>query len=413
MGRLAHEPDAQWLAAESRALLDFARSAAVPHGFGHLDDDGHVDPARPAELWITCRMTHSFALGTLLGIPGSGPLVDHGLRALTDHFHDDEHGGWYSAVGPDGPVDDAKEAYAHAFVVLAGASATAAERPDGRELLKHALAVSEERFWREDEGAVLESWDRSFTASEAYRGANANMHTVEAYLAAADVTGEDRWLERALQITRRIVDGYAREHDWRIPEHFTASWEPLLDHHRDEPAHPFRPPGATVGHALEWARLTLHLRAGLVARGRAPESWLLEAARALVDRAVADGWHADGADGFVYTVDFDGTPIVHQRMHWVVCEAIGAAAALAQVTGEDRYVRWYRCWWDYAAEHHIQRPGAWWHELDARNRPASTTWSGKPDVYHALQATVVGRLPLAPAFAPALARGLLDTRRTE
>ena len=29
-------------------------------------------------------------------------------------------------------------------------------------------------------------------------------------------------------------------------------------------------------------------------------------------------------------------------------------------------------------------------------------WSGKPDVYHALQATLLPRLPLSPMFAAAL-----------
>jgi hypothetical protein len=34
-------------------------------------------------------------------------------------------------------------------------------------------------------------------------------------------------------------------------------------------------------------------------------------------------------------------------------------------------------------------------------------WEGKPDTYHALQATLIPRLPLAPALASALAAGLL------
>ncbi len=401
----------RWLDAEARALLDFARAAAVPAGFGYLDDDGAVDPERPVELWLTCRMTHCYALGTLLGIPGAAPLADHGMRALTTRLRDAEHGGWFSAVGTDGPVNEAKEAYAHAFVVLAAASVTAAGRPGGRELLDEALAVSTERFWREDEGAVLESWDRGFTVAEEYRGVNANMHTVEAYLAAADVTGDDVWLDRALRITRRVLDGYAREQDWRIPEHFSAGWEPLLDYNTDDRAHQFRPFGATVGHWLEWARLALHLREALIVRERPTEGWLLEAARALFDRAVADGWAVDGADGFVYTVDFAGEPVVHERMHWVACEAVGAAAALELVTGEQQYAEWYQRVWDYAATQLIQRPGAWRHELDAQNRPSARTWPGKPDIYHALQATLIPRLPLAPALAPALARGLLDVRR--
>lgn len=407
LGSGAH---ARWLETESRALLDFARAARVPHGFGYLDDAGTVAPEAPAELWITCRMTHSYALGALLGIPGCAPLADHGVRTLTDHFRDADHGGWYSAVRADGPTNDAKEAYAHAFVVLAGASATAAERPGARELLAEALQVSEERFWREDEGAVLESWDRAFTTAEEYRGVNANMHTVEAYLAAADVTGDDLWLERALRITRRVLDGYAREYQWRIPEHFTADWQPLPDYNDEDRAHQFRPFGATVGHWLEWARLVLHLRESLLSRGMGAENWMLESARELFERSVSDGWHADGADGFVYTVDFTGEPVVRERMHWVVCEALGAAAALQTVTGESRYGQWYERWWDYAADHLIAEPGVWHHELDATNTPSRTTWAGRPDIYHALQATLIGRLPMAPAFAPALARRLLDNR---
>ena len=72
---------------------------------------------------------------------------------------------------------------------------------------------------------------------------------------------------------------------------------------RDRPDDQFQPYGATVGHGLEWSRLLLHLEASLAD----PPDWLLPAAEALFDRAVADGWAVDGADGFVYTTDWDGT----------------------------------------------------------------------------------------------------------
>jgi hypothetical protein len=51
--------------------------------------------------------------------------------------------------------------------------------------------------------------------------------------------------------------------------------------------------------------------------------------------------------------------------------------------------------------------GSWHHELSPANQPSSLTWSGKPDVYHAFQATLVPRLPQAPSFAVALRDGLL------
>nr|NLD40330.1 hypothetical protein [Actinomycetales bacterium] len=37
---------------EARALLQFARPAAVPGGFAWLDDHGAPDLTRPIHLWI-------------------------------------------------------------------------------------------------------------------------------------------------------------------------------------------------------------------------------------------------------------------------------------------------------------------------------------------------------------------------
>lgn len=398
-----------WLDAECGRLLGFAAGSAHPEGgFAWLDDQGIADHGRPVELWLTCRMTHVFALGHLLGRPGAGPLADHGLSALLGRFRDEVHGGWYAVAGADEPSAARKSAYEHAFVVLAASSAVAAGRARAGELLEQALVVQEDRFWRDDDGLVVDVWDRAFDELEPYRGVNANMHTVEAYLAAADVAAAPVWRQRALRITERIVHGWARGNGWRIPEHFDESWQPLLDYNRDDPGHPFRPYGATIGHSLEWARLCLHLRSAL---GNDAPGWLMPAAQALFDAAVRDGWSVDGAEGFVYTVDWDGSPMVRSRLHWVVAEAIAAAAALRQATGDDRYERRYRQWWDYAAAHLLDHDGgSWWHELDADNRPSATVWSGKPDAYHAVQATLVPRLPLVPTLAAALAGGWLDAR---
>lgn len=394
-----------WLVAEFHRLLDFAEASAHPAGgFAWLDTSGSPVLDRPVETYVTCRMTHAFALGHLLGRPGAGPLVDHGVAALRGRLRDDRHGGWFGSVGDDGPVETDKGAYAHAFVVLAAASATAAGRADAAELLDEALAVSEQRFWDDEHGLCVESWSADWAELERYRGVNANMHTVEAYLAAADVTGQPVWRERAARITERVLDQWARDNSWRIPEHFDEEWRADPEYNRDDPAHQFRPYGATIGHAMEWCRLALQLRASL---GAEPPGWLLEAPVALFDRAVADGWAVDGADGFVYTTDWSGTPVVRDRLHWVVTEALGAAAALWAATGEDRYERWYREWWDHAARCFLDRVhGSWIHQLDPHNRPASTVWDGKPDTYHALQATLVPLLPLGPSFALALRDGL-------
>jgi mannose/cellobiose epimerase-like protein (N-acyl-D-glucosamine 2-epimerase family) len=399
----------RWLDGEMDRLLDFGRASRdVRGGFGWLGDNGALAPKRDAALWITCRMTHVYSLSHLLGRPGDGALVDHGLAALRGPFRDGEHGGWFASVDAKGPADDAKEAYGHAFVILAAASATAAERPGARELLDEALALSEQHFWDDGAGMVRESFARDWSREEDYRGLNANMHTVEAYLAAADAIGSARWLRRALRIIDTAVNGFARKNNWRMPEHFTADWVPVLDYNGETPAHPFRPFGTTIGHSFEWARLTVQAAASMEQGGMAAADWMIPAARALYAAAVRDGWEADGAPGFVYTLDWSGVPVVRERMHWVAAEAIGAAAVLYRRTRAEEYGDDYRRWWEYAGEFLLDRDGgSWWHELGADNAPSQTVWRGKPDIYHAVQATLMPRLPASPALAVSLAAGNL------
>ena len=202
------------LAGHAVELVEHARAAAHPLGFGWLDDAGRLLADRPVELWISCRMTHVFGLATLRGDEASRALVDHGVDALLGSFRDRRHGGWFTAVDESGPTDPAKAAYAHAFVVLAGSTAMAAGAPRGAELLEQALAVFDDRFWSEGEGMVVELWDRAWGQSEAYRGVNATMHSVEAMLAAYDVTGDPRRLEMARRMTERVVHGFAAAEDF-------------------------------------------------------------------------------------------------------------------------------------------------------------------------------------------------------
>jgi sulfoquinovose isomerase len=406
MSWLTNPAHARWLEAEGDRLLEFGRAARHPDGgFAWLGDAGEPDLDRPVELWVTSRMTHVYALGHLLGRPDCASLADHGIAALRGRMRDHTHGGWYAKVKPDGPVTTDKTAYEHAFVLLAGASAVAAGRPGGEELLADALDVFLEHFWDDEYGMVVEQWDESFTTLEGYRGANANMHSVEALLSAADVLGDASLRERAQRIVTRVVHDLAAGNSWRIPEHFDSTWTPVLDYNVDDPAHPFRPYGATIGHWLEWGRLALHLRAGL---GSAAPGWLLDDTRSLFGAAVAEGWAVDGSDGFVYTVDWAGAPVVRERMHWVAAEATATAAALYAATGEAAYAGWYETWWQHIAER-FRDPerGSWRHELSPANEPSSATWSGKPDTYHAFQATLLPRLPLAPTLATALRDGLL------
>ena len=400
-------------AEDFEALVAFASASRTPGGFAALDAEGVIEAEAPIELWITCRMTYVFTLASMCGIEGAAELAEHGVNALNGPFRDETYGGWYSALVPagDAPLEGArKEAYGHAFVILSAAAATCAGLNGARTLLDEALNDQDRHWWEPAFGRVRNSWNRDFSECEPYRGLNANMHMVEAYLAAWDASGERIWLDRAREICRFVADLGAR-FGWRLPEHFGPNWDVEPKIRADHLLDPFRPYGVVPGHGFEWARLILHTRAALVAVGDTPGAWMLDVARELVNRADCDGWTDEGVGGIVYTTDGDGRALVTQRMHWALCEAVNAAYALGVVEeelGDEAQVaiqseRFARCV-AWADQYLRESPGRWIHELDAEGVLSGTLWPGKPDAYHLAHMLLLPKIGLAPGFALALSQ---------
>ncbi len=380
-----------WMKECRDSLFSFGKRFPSPEGGAYyLGDDGTPWTDRPRETWITCRMAHVYSMASLLGIDGAEALADAALRGLAGELKDTEHGGWFAGRTADGEILPRKQCYAHAFVILAATSALLAKRPGARALLTEALEIFDRYFWEEAEGMTVDAWDTDFTTCDPYRGVNANMHTVEAFLAVADATGDLTYRARAGRIIARVIE-FAKVNDWRIPEHYREDWRPDLDCHKDRPDDPFQPYGATPGHGIEWARLITQWVAAAFEGTDAPEAKpFLEAAEELYGRAIADGWNADGARGIVYTTDWNGKPVVHDRMHWTLAEALNTSAVLWHVTGKERYAEEYAAFSRYLDEvvlDHVN--GSWFHQLDEKNRLLGTVWPGKSDLYHAVQATMI------------------------
>ncbi|TPF86481.1 N-acyl-D-glucosamine 2-epimerase [Bifidobacterium sp. UTCIF-37] len=388
---------------ETNDLLNFGKRFPYKDGGSTwLDENGNPDLSHGVETWITSRMAHVYSLGVLYGHPGSEELVDAALKGLTGILHDDEHGGWYPQVFTDGTHAPGKVCYAHAFVILAATSAVYVDRPGAKELLDLALRTYDEHFWDDKLGLAVDTWNTEFTELDPYRGLNANMHTTEAFLAVADVTGDNSYRVRAGRIIDHVL-GWARNNGWRIPEHFNSGWEPQLEFNADKKDDQFKPYGATPGHGIEWARLITQWALSTYPDDEAARKPYVEAAEQLFRRAVADGWDADGQPGIVYTTDWEGRPVVHDRMHWTIAEAVNTSATLAKVTGDPFYDEYYARFCKYIDEcvvDHVK--GSWFHQLDRDNHVIGTVWPGKSDLYHATQSTLIPRLDPALSVVPAL-----------
>lgn len=389
----------KYLHAQGRSLIKFAEGSFLESGgFGYLDSQGKVDASKPLEAWINCRMTQVFGLAYLLGLSDRRDLVTHGVNALLDLFEDKEFGGYFNSVDRDGrPVTKEKLAYDQMFVLLAASTAKAIGIDRADELFAKIDSLIDSKFWDAEHQMMHNTYDQSLTKLDPYHGINSNMHAVEALCAAYEVTGNSKFKSRAFAICRRAVDEFSKNNEWLLPEHFDANWSVDKEFNVDFPADPFRPYGVTIGHLFEWARLALQLK--LIAAPEDDVSWIEIGATKLYEVARAYGWRADDADGFIYTMDWQKKPVVTARMHWVAAEAVMTAYTLWHFTKEDRYLKDYDLWWRYIDSHVIDKEsGSWKHELDADHSVVTATWPGKPDIYHAFNACVLGMYPMKTSF---------------
>lgn len=384
------------------SLLDFGRRFSSPQGSSYyLGDNGLPLTERPKETWITSRMAHVYSIGKILGIEGSETLASQAIGGLMGELKDHRYGGFYSGITMTGQTLPDKMCYAHAFVILAASSALLADINGAKDLLYDALDIFDRYFWDEDQGLTCDTWDIAFTSRDDYRGLNANMHTVEAFLAVADATGDEIYRKRAGRIIDRVIN-WAKGYDYRLPEHFDSDWNAQPDLNWDNPDDPFKPFGVTPGHGMEWARLILQYAKSSFGSGAQFDEYI-EVSKALYDRARIDAWNVDGAKGFVYTTDFEGNPVIHDRMHWTLAEAINTSSVLYRITKDERYANDYSEYLEYLDQSVMDhRYGSWFHQLDEKNSVIDTVWPGKPDIYHAFQAMFIPYVDTGVSLASAI-----------
>ena len=401
--RAAHR---HWLLSQARALFDFFQYGIVnPRGgFSMLDDQGKPNAPETGnagvvrQLHDTTRMIHCYSAAHLLGLPGADRIVDHGMDFLWNRHRDTGNGGYFWGVDDERPTNANKLAYGHAFVILAASSAKTVGHPDADRLMTDILEVLDKRFWDRKAGATTEEYKADWSEISSYRGQNSNMHLTEALMAAFEATGEKQLLAMAQSIAALIINRHAREQGWRVAEHFNSDWEVDLAYEGDPM---FRPRGTTPGHALEWSRLLVQLWE----LGGREHSWMIEAAKGLFFNTVKSGWN-NVTGGFYYTLTWDDKPDRDDLYWWPCAEGIGAAAALGAVDADPRFEEWYRRIWGFAGNHLVDRQaGGWIPELDANLKPVNRVFTGRPDLYHAVQACLIPLLPSSGSLIRGLQNG--------
>jgi mannose/cellobiose epimerase-like protein (N-acyl-D-glucosamine 2-epimerase family) len=368
-----------------RHTLSFYDPRALdPSGgfFQFFKDDGTVFDRRTRHLVSSTRYVFLWAMAArhFPGVPQYNVYVRHAVDFLRNHHRNPATGGYaWQLAWQDGRaevLDAAQHCYGLAFVLLAFAHAHAAGIPEARGWLDETYELMDRRFWQPEYGLYADEATPDWQLS-GYRGQNANMHAVEACLAAFEATGTRRFLDRAATIAEAIVQRQASLADGMIWEHYHADWSIDWDYNRDDRTNIFRPWGYQPGHFTEWARLLLVLEKHVAL------PWLLPRAQWLFEVAMHRAWDREYG-GVYYGFGPDFSICDDRKYHWVQCETLATAAVLGHRTGSDAYWAWYDRLWAYCWEHWVDHGHGAWFRLLTRENVNTTdekSTAGKVD-YH-------------------------------
>jgi len=306
-------------------------------------------------ILVQARQIYTFCRAA--GLTGDRTLLDAartGFAFLCDHCRH-PGGGWRFAVSRDGgPVDERRDLYTHAFLLLALAAYHDAEGDSAAHALAGETIAYLDAALGDPAGGYREGLDATGAALDGPRRQNPHMHLLEAFLEWFAVTGQPRWLERARSILdlfqhRFFVDGSLREY-----------FDDRLDPAPGAAGHCVEP-----GHHFEWVWLLDRYKrlsgdAALSGKGEA-----------LYQFALAHGI-GPGHGGVIDSVDSRGQVLQAGRRLWPQAEAIKAHLVRWEATG------------DAAAKLHLHRQidalfndhldgapvGAWREHLDEAGNPS-------------------------------------------
>jgi len=282
-----------------------------PNGgfFHYFRDDGSIYDANHRHLVSSTRFVFNYAMAYReFGNAEYREAVEHGVRYLREVHRNPATGG-YAWTLRDGKVeDDMNHCYGVAFVLLAYSCALKAGLEQARAWMDETWQLLEARFWEPQHGLYKDEADGQWNFT-GYRGQNANMHMCEAMLAAFEASGEQRYVERALQLANNMTRRQAAKAGGLVWEHYDSNWEIDWDYNLDDPKHLFRPwglagppdrmgqavvdPGPPCAGRLAGADRAAPVRRGCGAQLGRGAGWPVLRFRAGVAPAAGHGWRPD------------------------------------------------------------------------------------------------------------------------
>lgn len=207
--------------------------------------DGGPDATQDRRVRVQARQVYTFSKAIAMGwtnVATAQAMVDRGIDYIDTRLRH-PGGGFVHRIDAAGNVlDDRRDLYDHAFMILAGAAAYRLGGDERALQIAHdAMAYVDGTLINADHGG----WDESCTR-ELPRRANPHMHLLEAMLELHGATGSETALRHAATIVDLFETRFFNPSTNTMAEYFQEDWS-----YTDGPnAVLFEP-----GHHYEWATL--------------------------------------------------------------------------------------------------------------------------------------------------------------
>ena len=339
---------------------------------------------------VQARLTYVFSHAYVLnGDPAFGKAARHGFSFLVSTARAPD-GGWFRAVSTEGAtLDNARDAYDHAFVLFALAWYFRATHDASAIQLADATWQSMQAHLADPRhGGFFEEFAPGRSETKLPRRQNPHMHLLEALLALHVATGEKNWLRRAGAMVDLFKRRFVDRDTGALGEFFAADWLPAIG----APGNLREP-----GHQFEWVWLLYEYY-----RLSRDESVILYAQRLFdfgekfgIERG--EGLAGQGLAAAVFDgVDAAGALVAGTKLFWPQTEYLKAlvaraewqndAAARAAISGHLTLI----------AQHYLRPDGASWHNQLARDGKPLTQTTPARVLYHLFMAVAeVDRLQAA------------------
>ena len=263
-------------------------------------NDGSIFDKKNRHLVSGSRFVFNYANAYLMTKDNKyKELCNHGLEFIINKHRNiiTNHFSWQ--ITNEKVVDGRAMAYGYAFVILAGSFAFKIGIKEGKELAEEAWNFMNKYFWEEKYSAYADELSPDLKILNPYRGQNANMHTVEALIAAYEILKEKKYLDRANLIAQQFAVNLASQSQNQIWEHYDSSWKIDWEYNKDKPDDAYRPWGFQPGHQVEWSKLLLQLNV------HSPEDWKIERSIYLFEKGTTMSIDKEYG-GLVYVYSPDG-----------------------------------------------------------------------------------------------------------